>query len=558
MLALSAILFFARLGTRALWSSEFRWAEIAREMILTHDYFWPTINGTSHYYKPLGSYWLVAAAANLTGAMNEAAARIPCALAGLLAVALLMMLARRLYGLRIAVIAAFILATSFSFVFFARHASADVETITGELAALALFERNRDRPNGWWVAGLWTIMALTSLTKGLLGFALPLLVIGVYSCLADGWAELARHLTHGGMASRLRWFVQHHRWFFNRHTPIAIAVAATIYYLPFAISHRATGSATGLSMVYHENIKRFFEPFDHRGPVYLYTYVIFALMAPWSVFLPAALIHAHRRRADTGGDTVRGDRFTLVFFWATFIFFTLSGSRRSYYLLPILPAAAILVARTLTTPANELTAWTSRLLKAGFALIVVAVAASAFAFIPPRWFLPQPWAQLPMAPDLPMFALFWLASVAAIGYALRNFTPARATLAAAAAAWLFMAWFFVFAMPAGDSWRGEKPFLLRARRIVGDDAATLVFFRNQRTLGSVFYLGLPKPVPEYQTLPELAAAIGEGHVHWLIVRRREVDKFTFPARLMLGETVYPWDSREHRLNSMVLLQVPAH
>src|SRR5208282_6778623 len=44
VLIFAAILFFARLGARALWSSEFRWAEIAREMLVTHNYFWPTIN----------------------------------------------------------------------------------------------------------------------------------------------------------------------------------------------------------------------------------------------------------------------------------------------------------------------------------------------------------------------------------------------------------------------------------------------------------------------------------------------------------------------------------
>jgi hypothetical protein len=60
---LTAILFFVRLGARALWSSEFRWAEIAREMLLTHNYFWPTINGHVYYDKPLGSYWLVVMAA---------------------------------------------------------------------------------------------------------------------------------------------------------------------------------------------------------------------------------------------------------------------------------------------------------------------------------------------------------------------------------------------------------------------------------------------------------------------------------------------------------------
>ena len=109
------------------------------------------------------------------------------------------------------------------------------------------------------------------------------------------------------------------------------------------------GSQKGLAMVYRENVVRFFHPFDHRGPIYLYVYVIFGLMAPWSALLPAALVETHSlRHADA--EPARADRFALVYFWATFIFFTLSGSRRSYYILPILPAAAILVARTLAYP----------------------------------------------------------------------------------------------------------------------------------------------------------------------------------------------------------------
>lgn len=71
VLIFTAILFFARLGARALWASEFRWAEIAREMRVTHNYFWPTINGHVYYDKPLGSYWLVLFSTPLTGSLNE-------------------------------------------------------------------------------------------------------------------------------------------------------------------------------------------------------------------------------------------------------------------------------------------------------------------------------------------------------------------------------------------------------------------------------------------------------------------------------------------------------
>ena len=124
VLALVAALFFANLGARVLWSSEGRWAEIAREMRLNANYFWPTINGKLYYDKPLLTYWFVVGASYLTGGVNEAASRLPCAISALVAVVLTMAIAARLYSRFIAVASSLILATSYSFVFFARHASA--------------------------------------------------------------------------------------------------------------------------------------------------------------------------------------------------------------------------------------------------------------------------------------------------------------------------------------------------------------------------------------------------------------------------------------------------
>ena len=550
ILALTAILFFARLSARALWSSEFRWAEIAREMLLTHNYFWPTINDRVYFDKPLGSYWLVVGATWLTGAMNEAAARIPSALAGLAAVALLIVLARRLYDLKAGVMAGFIVATSFSFVFFSRHASADVETVTGELAALLLFIVNERRPGGWWVLGLWIVMALTSLMKGLLGFALPLVVIGSYCCLAEGWAELGRRLLHGRMAERLCWLIERNRWLFNWKTIIAVAIAAIIYYLPFAISRGETGSNQGLYMVYRENLERYFDPFDHRGPIYLYTYVIFALMAPWSALLPAALFHAHQKANFNDPASARRNRFVIAFFWATFIFFTLSGSRRSYYILPILPAAAIMVARMVEQPAAELSPWTRRLLYGGYGVIMLMVALSTLAFFPPRLILPRPYSLLPSAPNLALFAIFWAGSIAAVIFALRDFVAERIFGSIAIIAYLFMFYLFVLAFPAGDLYRGEKPFAAEVRKTIGDEPAELVFYKN---VGPVFYLNLPRPVTEYDHLPDLDNAVKNRTVRWIVARRRDLKELNFPTRELAAEAVYPWDPREHGLNAMVLV-----
>jgi 4-amino-4-deoxy-L-arabinose transferase-like glycosyltransferase len=554
VVALSAILFFVRLGARALWSSEFRWAEIAREMLVTHNYFWPTINGHVYYDKPLGSYWLVLMATRCTGGLDEAATRLPCAIAGLAAVLLLMLMARRLYDARTAVLSGFILATSFSFVFFSRHASADVETITGELAALLLFQRNEDRDGGWWVVGLWLIMAATSLTKGLIGFVLPILVIGAYCMLRDGWGELLRGVSRGTVGERMRWLVDRNRWFFNFYTIVGVALAVAVYAAPFEISSRMMGSEKGLKMVFRENVVRFFEPFDHRGPIYLYVYVIFALIAPWSALLPAALVETHHLRS-IDAEPARADRFALIYFWATFIFFTLSGSRRSYYILPILPAAAILVARTLAHPGEIRSAFAKRLLVLGYAIVALATVGGLIGLLPPSAILPGQLAKLPVMPDRLAFIMLWTISVAGIVYAVRDFSTSRVAISMGVIAYCVLAYIYIFAMPAAEAYRGEKPFGYAVLTTIGNRTDQLALYR---TAGPLFYLNPPKPLPEFEKKRDLQDAIANSGIEWFIVRRRDMPTLDVPTTIELSEASFPWENDYNISNKVVLVRVGPH
>jgi 4-amino-4-deoxy-L-arabinose transferase-like glycosyltransferase len=548
---LSGALYFVRLGERALWSSEFRWAEIAREMLLNHNYFWPMINGRVYFDKPLGSYWLVLASAWITGRLDEAATRVPGATAGVFAVGLMILLARRLYDLRTGVASGLILATSFSFAFWARAASADIETVAGELAALVIFANNENRA-GWWVVPMWLVMALTSLMKGLLGFVLPIMVVGVYSCMADGWLELRDRLTQGSPGSAIHWLIERNRWFFNWRTTVALALAGFIYFAPFAVSHAESGSAKGLYMVYRENVERYFAPFDHRGPIYLYVYVILGLMVPWSAFLPAALVNAHSRAAAAGTIVRRSDRFVLAFFWTTFIFFTVSGSRRSYYLLPSLPAASILVARVFVVPEKELSDSSRFLLKVGFGFVVLTLTLSAVVLLPARVILPAPYSLLPQLPRRGIFAACWILSLGIAAHALIRYSRYRVLLSVGVLSYLLWSYLFIFAMPAGDQWRGEKPFARTTRRLINEHPAELASFK---TVAPVFYLGLVEPVPEYDTMGALRAAIQSGRTKWVILRQRDVPALDMSANEAAVEPSYPWDSREHRLNALVLMRL---
>ena len=550
ILALSAILFFTRLGARALWSSEFRWAEIAREMLATRNYFWPTINGRVYYDKPLGSYWLVIWSTYVSGGMNELAARLPCAVAGVLGVAFLMMLARRLYDSRTAIISGVILATSFSFVFFSRNASADVETLTGELAALLLFLKYENRQDGWWVAGLWIIMALTSLTKGLLGFVLPIMVIGLYCTLAEGWRAFGEAILHGAISSRVRWVTERNRWLFNWKSIPAIAIGIAIYSFPFWFSKQVEGSDKGLQMVWRENVVRFFHPFDHRGPVYLYVYVIFALMAPWAMLLPAALVEAHQRRREQI-EPARSDRFALVYFWATFVFYTVSGSRRSYYILPILPAGALLVARILSGDMLR-SRWSRILLAIGYGLTAIGTILGVVVLLPPSMILRGSMALLPAAPDRMFFAIAWVVSVASIAYVLRNYRPERVAGSMGVIAYCVMLYIFVFAMPAADAYRGEKPFGLQTLQLLRGDTSHLALYRTE---GPLFYLNPPAPLPEFNHLRDFKSALANDDIRWMIVRRRDVPSLGIPATELLHEASFPWETPEQVRNKVVLLKI---
>jgi len=539
VIVLSAILFFARLGARALWSSEFRWAEIAREMIATHNYFWPTLNGRVYYDKPLGSYWLVVWSTYLTGAMNELAARIPCAL-----------IARRLYDSRTAIIAGVVLATSFSFVFFSRHASADVETLTGELAALLLFLKHEQRQDGWWVAGLWIIMALTSLTKGLLGFVLPIMVIGLYCTLAEGWRAFGDAMLHGAFGKRIGWVISRNRWLFNWKSAPAIAIGIGIYSFPFWFSKKIEGSDRGLQMVWRENVVRFFHPFDHRGPIYLYVYVIFALMAPWAMLLPAALVEAHRRRSEHL-EPAHSDRFALVYFWATFAFYTVSGSRRSYYILPILPAGALIVARLLAANALRSRA-AERLLAVGYGLVAIGAVLGLVILLPPALILPGLMAKLPAAPARTVLVVAWVVSVSGVVYALRDYRPVRVAVSMGIIAYCVMTYIYVFAMPAADAYRGEKAFGIRTLILLKGDTSHLILYKTE---GPLFYLNPPAPLPQFDHLRDLQRAVASGNVGWIIARRRDIQELEVPAVEPLHEAAFPWETPAQVRNKVVLVKI---
>ena len=80
--------------------------------------------------------------------------------------------------------------------------------------------------------------------------------------------------------------------------------------------------------------------FAHKEPFYYYLLKFPSDFLPWSVFIPAACIHFWRNR--TRNNNIL---FPAAWFAATFLLFSLVSGKRSLYLLPLYPAAALIMAK---------------------------------------------------------------------------------------------------------------------------------------------------------------------------------------------------------------------
>src|SRR5271157_582383 len=138
---LAAILYLPALGRPALWEpDEGRYAEIAREMIISGDWITPRDNFVRYLEKPPLVYWLTALSLGAFG-QNEFAARLPAAVFSVGQVALAQWLGEAMFGAGVGLAAAMCLGLSPIFFGFARFITLDPALAFFVTASLALFRR---------------------------------------------------------------------------------------------------------------------------------------------------------------------------------------------------------------------------------------------------------------------------------------------------------------------------------------------------------------------------------------------------------------------------------
>ena len=363
LLGLSVVVLSANLGEPPLWGSEGRWAVIARSMLRTGDLLSPALGIEYYWDKPLLSYWQVLPFASIKGGVDEFVVRFPSVVWAVVMLLLTYDLAKRWYSGQTALASVGILATTYGFIFWGRNAQVEMTNAAMILLCLWYFVKHRYDQRYPWVYGLGVMMGLGANMKGIVLYAVPICCFVIFSVVKKEWSWIppVKVLIKTGLISFAVF--------------LAVPTVTCI--------HSATWEP--LQMVWRENVLRYFGLHDHQSPFYMYFIHIFSLGAPWAFLLPAALIHSLQvaRRRDWQIQEA------LILFCAIFIFFTLSGARRSYYLLPILPFSAILVGNMLGEfRADALGRWIRGSIRGlgfllGLAMIVPFVASLMFRQVLP-------------------------------------------------------------------------------------------------------------------------------------------------------------------------------
>ncbi len=351
LVAIACIWFLTLDARHLLRSDEGRYAEIAREMVATGDWVTIRYNGIKYFEKPPFQMWMTALAFEAFG-IGEWQARLWVALSGAFGLVVTVIAARRWFGAGVAMLSGAVLLAAPGWNLGSHFNSLDMgvsAALTAVLAGVLMAQHpsasSASRQHWMWFA--WASMAVAVLTKGLIGIALPGLVLVLYSVIARDLAIWRRiHIASGAV--------------------VLLAIATPWFVL---ISLRNPEFAHFFFI--HEHWQRYLSTVHRRdGAWWYFVPLLVGGFLPWIGLawrVPAVV------RDGSRGSDFRPVLLLAIWSAAIFVFFSASSSKLPGYILPVFPALAVILALALDRLSPP--QWRRHLI--GAAVVVVAVLAAA-------------------------------------------------------------------------------------------------------------------------------------------------------------------------------------
>ncbi|NCQ34490.1 phospholipid carrier-dependent glycosyltransferase [bacterium] len=493
-------------------------ALVARTMVESGDWVVPRLGIHPLFTKPPLMYWITAGLGKITGRRDELPGDLTSVLSMLIVLACTWWIARSMFGKPVALRAGLILSTMYFFVDMSRHTLMDtVLTATMMICAGALFQLVADGQRSrsvWWVAA-GVAFAAVIMTKGPVG--LPVLAL------------IAVPLLWGQRGIRLRWW---------QGVGLLLLMLALILPWFILVLHRMPEAAD----VWRAELFGRMGENELTGtwpthPAWFYIPQLVGTM-PWLPFLIPALGFAWSRRKQ------RTWLVLLSWFVGGFLFLSLvSSSKRTFYLLPLYPAMAIMIAAAWPTwfaPGTVV----KRGIRIASALVVGMVPVGGLIFLG----LPLRYPGVPRGP-------FWVAGILAVAigvWGVRSWRRSRGEAVippvVIGVACLFLAW-FGHLVPRENDYISGRPFLSEAARMLGPHKVIMVELRVPLTL---FYLGSPPYLNEPRDL--VRTRLAEDPLSKVVAKPEIAAQLDFLTPVMIRTLKSPWG--ETRQMGLYQLQDP--
>lgn len=301
---------------------ETRYLTVAWEMWLGGPKLVPHLNGELYGHKPPLLFWLINTVWSVTG-VSELAARLVAPAFGAASVALTALLARGLWPGEDARPgrAALILATSGVFLGYGSGTMFDTLLTAAVLLAMVALWRLVHKGGARWVLALGAAIAFGIYAKGpvVLVHVIPVALLAPLWRQAGGEWSMRRHFGRLGLA-------------------LLVAVALVALWLGPALV--LGGAEYREEVLWRQSAGRMVQAFAHERPWWWFLALLPVYLWPWG-WSPAALRSFAPRvlRADPAS------RFVACWALTALLAFSLISGKQGHYLLPELPALALLLSR---------------------------------------------------------------------------------------------------------------------------------------------------------------------------------------------------------------------
>jgi 4-amino-4-deoxy-L-arabinose transferase-like glycosyltransferase len=326
----AAIVTLPGLSDGTLWdNSETVYGEVAREVLLTHDWVVMHLNGAEWFVQPPLFFWIAAICAKIFG-VSTFALRLPAALATIAMSGATGYATARIAGTRAGVVAAIVLSTSLMQAIVGRLAIMDaLLDLTVAIAILCWFRalQRHAPPDGLRRATAFTCgtiaIAFGTLAKGPVAPVIVVLVIAA-------WLIWERR---SGAPIALP-------------APLTLLVSAVAYVAIvapwFVLEAQRVGPDAVRELIGHYTVGRYTGIIENQtGPWWYYIPVLILGVFPWIAFVPVAVVRVTDIARTRDGSI---ERLALTWAVVPLVFFSMAQTKLPNYIALMLPAVAIVVA----------------------------------------------------------------------------------------------------------------------------------------------------------------------------------------------------------------------